>query len=324
MSSISRRGMLASTSALVLLGAKGAGAQAPAAGSAGPARAAQDSDWLHYASDLASTRYAPLDQINAGNFDRLEVAWRFDTNSYGPQRDAYYNATPLVVKGRLYTTAGTARHAVALDATNGQVLWTYSHNERGRTGTRAGAGFGLSYWSEGDDERILYVTRSYQLVCLDAKTGRPVPSFGTDGEVDLRQDWDQEVDPVRAVAGLHSPVLVVNDTLVVGTAAGFGSPSVQAFLRGYDARTGKRKWIFHTIPRKGQYGYESWSQEGQAEKATAVGVWAPMSADPELGLIYAGVELPATDVLGTGRIGNALFSESLVALDAETGAVGDD
>jgi quinoprotein glucose dehydrogenase len=306
MSSMNRRTVLG-TSAIALMGWSAAKAQTPAA--------AGDTEWLHYAKDLAATRYAPLDQINASNFNRLEVAWKFSTDALGPTMDAYYNATPLVAKGRLYTTAGNARYAVCLDGATGQLLWLYRHDEKGRLGTRGGAGFGLSYWTDGAVERIIYVTRSYQMVSLDAKTGLPDPTFGVGGEVDLRRDWDQEVDPTRAVVGLHSPPLIMGTTAVVGTAP---SANVKAYVRGFDVRTGKRKWIFHTIPMKGEFGYETW-RAGQAEAAGNTGVWAPMSADPELGLVYLPVEQPPTDILGQTRLGDTLYSQTLVAVDVETG-----
>ena len=278
--------------------------------------ASTDTDWRHYGGDLASSRYAPLDQINAENFNTLSVAWRFSTNALGRQLDAYYNATPLIVGGRLFSTAGNERYVVSLDGATGQQLWTYRHNEGRRLGTRGGSGFGLSYWNDGPVERILYVTRSYQLVSLDAKTGLPDPAFGVGGEVDLRKDWDQEVDPARPVAGLHAAPLIVGDTIVVGTAP---SAAVKAHLRAYDVRTGQRKWIFHTVPQKGEFGYDTWIEEGQAEATGATGVWAPMSADPELGLVYVGVELPPADLVGVSRKGSTLFAECIVALDIETG-----
>jgi quinoprotein glucose dehydrogenase len=309
-SRISRRQALLSTVAAAVTGATGARAQAPAAGG-GPA----NTDWLHMAADLASTRYAPLDQIDAANFNTLEVAWRFRTDNFGPRKDAYFNCTPLVVKGRLYATVGLERHLVCLDAATGSIIWTYRHDEKGRLGARPGSGWGASYWTDGAAERVLYVTRSYQLVSLDARTGLPDPAFGKDNEVDLRLDWDHEVDPRAAVVGLHAPPTIVRDVVVVGAASASTGPG---YLRGFDVRTGKRKWIFHTVPRKGEFGYDTW-QAGQAEAATNTGVWAPMSADAELGLVYAGVELPQADWLGVTRHGDALFTETLVALDVETG-----
>jgi quinoprotein glucose dehydrogenase len=304
---INRREMLATASAFALL--------APALAQAQGAAIA-DTDWLHYANDLASTRYSPLDQINAGNFNKLELAWRFSTNALGPRLDADYQSTPLVVKGRIYVTAGFRRDVVCLDAGTGEELWIHRYDEGERIGSRGGPGLGVGYWTDGTAERIVYVTRGYTMFSLDAKTGIPDPGFGTGGMVDLRQNDDQVMDPNKGVIGLHAPPLVVKNTVVVGAAPTLFS---KGYVRGFDIKTGQRKWIFHTIPMKGEFGYESWTTPGQAEAAGNTGAWAPMSADTELGLLYVPVELPQTDMIGVTRTGNNLFGETLVALDIETG-----
>lgn len=326
-----RREVLASVSGLALLpltaaraqGARTSRAQgAPRPGDAAPpsapaaGRAPPDTNWASYAADTAATRYAPLDQINGANFNQLEVGWRFKTDNYGPHPDSYFSATPLIVNKRLYCTVGLNRDVVCLDPGTGELLWSYRHDEKGRHGIRAGAGWGLAYWSDAREERILYVTRSYQLVSLDAKTGLPDPKFGDGAELDLRKDWDHDVDSKAAIIGLHAPPTVVRNTVVVGAASPETGPG---YLRGFDVRTGKRKWIFHTVPRKGEVGYDTWLEAGSAEKATNTGVWAPMSADPELGVVYAGVELPKNDYEGIARHGDDLFSQTVVALDCETG-----
>ena len=304
---INRRDMLASASAFTLLGACQAMAQI-----ARPA----ETNWIHYANDVGSTRYAPLDQIHAGNFDRLEPAWRYSTNALGRRLDADFMATPLVVNGRLYTTAGFGRDVVCLDAGTGEELWMHRHDEGARIGSRGGAGLGVGYWNDGTNERIVYVTRGYSMFSLDAKTGQPDLAFGTGGTVDLRLNDDQTMDPNRGIIGLHATPLVVNDTIVVGSAPTIDS---KGYVRGFDIRTGARKWIFHTIPRKGEFGYDTWTTPGQAEVAGNTGAWGSLSADPELGLVYVPVELPQTDTVGTTRTGANLFGETLVALDIETG-----
>ena len=145
-------------------------------------------EWPTYGGDLASTRYSPLDQINATNFSKLQLAFRFKTENLGPRPEFQFQGTPLMVNGRLFTTAGTRRAAVALDATTGEMLWMHSINEgkRGEAAPRQLSGRGLSYWSDGKEERIIYVTPGYQMVALDAKTGERVANFGTDGIVDLK------------------------------------------------------------------------------------------------------------------------------------------
>jgi quinoprotein glucose dehydrogenase len=301
---------------------------APLAGSAARAQAAApaDTEWRAYGGNLASTRYAPLDQINAGNFSKLELAWRFKPDMLGPRPEYVFETTPLLIKGILYTTAGSRRDVVALDASNGEMIWMHGENEgeRGRDAPRQYSGHGVSYWTDGKEARIIYVTPGYRMIALDARTGMPVKSFGTDGVVDLKKNDDQEIDLVTGEVGLHSTPLIIKDVVVVGAAhlTGGAPPhrkNVKGYVRGFDVRTGKRKWIFHTIPRKGEFGYDSWIKPGQAEEAGNTGAWAQMSADPELGLVYLPVELPTGDYNGQYRHGAGLFGESLVAVDAETG-----
>ena len=165
----------------------------PIAGQSG----AKNGEWTTYGGDLGNTRYAPLDQINADNFSKLEVAWRFKTESLGPRPEYQFESTPLMVHGVVYSTAGTRRAVVALDAATGEQMWMHSEREgaRGEAAPRQLSGRGLSYWTDGRDERILYVTPGYRLIALDAKTGMPVSSFGKNGVVDLKQDNDQVDGP---------------------------------------------------------------------------------------------------------------------------------
>jgi len=282
-------------------------------------------EWSYYGGDLGSTRYSALDQINASNFNKLEVAWRFKTDMLGPRREFQLEATPLMVKGVIYTTAGTRRDAIALDAATGELIWNHSEIEgpRGAAAPRQLSGHGLAYWTDGKEERILYVTPGYRLIALNAKTGQLVPGFGVNGVVDLKKDDDQEMDLVTAEIGLHSTPIVAKNVVVVGAAhlAG-GNPKskthVKGYVRGFDVKTGKRLWIFHTIPLPGEYGYDTWEKDSASYTGNA-GVWAQMSADPELGLVYLPVELPTGDYYGGHRPGNGLFGESIVAVDIQTG-----
>ncbi len=318
MRDLSRRMVLSFPFVAALLGRTSAFAQ----GAAKPA----DTEWRYYAGTAASNRYAPLEQINAKNFNDLELAWRFKPDMLGPRPEYVYETTPLLIKGKLYTTAGSRRAVVSLDAASGEMIWMHSldEGERGRNAPRQYSGHGVSYWTDGNEARILYVTPGYQLVALDATTGIPVQDFGVNGVVDLKKDDDQEIDLVTGEVGLHSTPMIIKDVAVVGAAhLSGGAPrtrkNVNGYVRGFDVRTGKRKWIFHTIPRKGEFGYDSWAVPGQAEATGNAGVWAQMSADPELGLVYLPVELPTGDYNGQYRAGNALFGESIVAVDAETG-----
>src|SRR5205823_1332893 len=154
---------------------------------------ARNGEWTTYGGDLASTRYAPLDQITKDNFNKLEVAWHFKTENLGPRPETNLEATPLMVNGVVYSTAGSRRAVVALDAATGELLWTHSEREgrRGENAPRNLSGRGLAYWSDGRQERILYVTPGYRLLALDAKTGFPIPGFGQTGVVDLKLEDDQ-------------------------------------------------------------------------------------------------------------------------------------
>ena len=214
-----------------------------------------------------------------------------------------------MVGGVLYTTAGSRRSVVAIDATTGETLWVHREVEgkRGEEAPRRLSGRGLAYWTDGRVERIVYVTPGYQMIGLDAKTGALVPNFGKGGRVDLKLEDDQEMDPITGDIGLHAAPIIVKDVVIIGAAHTEGSRPVsrrndKGYVRGYDVRTGKRLWIFHTIPRPGEYGYDTW-QSGSEEYTGNTGVWAQMSADEELGLVYLPVEMPTGDYYGGHRPG---------------------
>ena len=287
---------------------------------------AANGEWQTYGGDLGSTRYAPLDQINGDNFKDLEVVWRFKTNNLGPRPDYNYQATPLMIDGVLYVTAGSRRNVVALDAATGQMLWMYRLNEgeRGANAIRRMSGRGVTYWTDGhSDERIFFVTIGYQLVGLDAKTGRPIADFGSDGIVDLKQNNDQYIDPLSGEIGWNSAPVVARDVVIVGAShrAGSAPPSrenVKGYIRGFDVRTGRRKWIFHTIPLSGEFGRDTWLNDSAVYTGNT-GVWTHLTVDAELGIVYLPIEIPTGDYYGGHRPGDNLFGESLVAVDLETG-----
>jgi quinoprotein glucose dehydrogenase len=287
---------------------------------------AKKGEWPTYGGDLGHTRYSPLDQITAGNFGSLEIAWRFKTDNLGPRPEFNFQSTPLMVGGRLYSTAGTRRAAVALNAATGELLWVHSEDEgaRGAAAPRQLSGRGLAYWTDGTQERILYVTPGYRLVALDARTGSRVPTFGKDGIVDLKTDFDgQQLDLVNAPVGLHATPIVAGNIVLVGAAFETGANpksrrNVRGAVRGFDARTGKLLWTFRTIPQPGEFGNETWENDAWAYTGNT-GVWAQISVDEELGMAYLPVELPTHDYYGGARPGNTLFGESLVAVDLKTG-----
>ena len=285
----------------------------------------KNGEWTTYGADLGNTRYAPLDQINGENFSKLEIAWRFKTDSLGARPEYQFESTPLMVKGKVYSTAGTRRAVVALDAASGELLWMHSENEgpRGAAAPRQLSGRGLSYWTDGKEERILYVTPGYRLIALDAKNGQPISSFGRSGVVDLKLEDDQTMDLVTGEVGLHSAPTIAGNTIFIGAAHLSGGvprskTNEKGYIRGFDVRTGKRLWIFHTIPRPGEFGNDTWLNDSWSYTGNA-GVWGQISVDEELGMAYLGVELPTGDYYGGHRPGNNLFGESIVAVDLKTG-----
>jgi quinoprotein glucose dehydrogenase len=285
----------------------------------------KDTEWPTHGADLAGSRYRPLDQINASNFNKLEIAWHFKTESIGNRPEFKLEGTPLMINGVLYATAGSRRAAVALDAASGELLWVHGEHEgaRGAAAPRQLSGRGLAYWTDGKEERVLYVTPGYRLICLDAKTGGLVKTFGKDGVVDLKLDDDQTIALVDGEIGLQSAPIVAKDTIIIGAAfrEGMTPKSMhnnKGFVRGFDVRTGKRLWIFHTIPMKGEPGYETW-EKGSAEYTGNTGVWTQVTVDEQLGLVYLPVESPTGDYYGGHRPGNNLYGESLVCVDLKTG-----
>jgi quinoprotein glucose dehydrogenase len=282
-------------------------------------------EWRAYGGNVAQHRYSPLDQVNKDNFSKLEVAWRFKTDSLGPRPEFNLQATPLMVGGVLYTTAGSRRAVVALDAATGEMLWMHSENEgkRGESAPRQLSGRGVAYWSDGRNARIVYVTPGYRMLALDAKTGVPIPGFGRNGVVDLKEEADQELDLITGEIGLHAAPMIAQDVIIVGAAHLSGAApksrvNAKGYVRAYDVRTGKRLWTFHTIPKAGEFGFDSW--EGDSASYTGnTGMWAMMAVDEELGIAYLPVESPTGDYYGGHRPGNGLFGESLVAVDLKTG-----
>ncbi len=258
---------------------------------------------------------------------RSEIAWRIKTDNFGDRPEYKLEGTPLMVNGVLYATAGSRRAVIALDPGTGELLWIHGEHEgkRGGAAPRQLSGRGLAYWSDGKEERILYVTPGYRLICLNAKTGQPVSSFGTDGFVDLKLNDDQDIFPdlTAGEIGIQSAPVVAGNIVIVGAAFREGMTprsmrNNKGYVRGFDVRTGKRLWIFHTIPKKAEFGYDTW-EKGSAEYTGNTGVWTQITVDKQLGLVYLPVESPTSDFYGGHRPGNNLFGESLVCVDLKTG-----
>jgi quinoprotein glucose dehydrogenase len=286
---------------------------------------AKNGEWTSYGGDLGNTHYSPLDQIRRDNFYQLQVAWRFKTENLGPRPEFNFEGTPLMAKGVVYATAGTRRSVVALDATTGELLWVHGENEgrRGQNAPRQLSGRGLAYWTDGNEERILYVTPGYQLVALNAKTGNRISTFGKDGMVDLKTDDDQEIDLLNSEIGLHAAPVVAKDVVIVGAAHKPGGiptakANVKGYVRGFDIKSGKRLWIFHTIPKPGEFGFDTWEKDSWSYTGNT-GVWGQITVDEESNTVFLPVELPTGDYYGGHRPGNGLFGETLLAVDLHTG-----
>ena len=285
---------------------------------------AKNGEWRTYGGDLGSTRYSPLDQINASNFNKLEVAWRFKTDSLGPRPEFNFEGTPLMANGVLYATAGSRRAVVALDPATGELLWM--HSEQGRPARRRGAAAALGPRAGVLDRR----PGGAHLVCharLSARRagredGRGRRASAGSGVVDLKLDDDQQMDLITGEVGLHAAPIVARNVVIVGAAHWSGANAQESrerergYVRGFDVRTGKRLWIFHTIPQPGEFGNDTWEKDSWSYTGNT-GVWGQISVDEELGLAYLPVELPTGDYYGGHRPGNGLFGESLVAVDLQ-------
>ena len=305
-----------------------------------PSVAATTGEWRWLNSDPQSTRYSPLDQINKDNFGHLKIAWRWQPvippapSSLGgtaqgngdPQLAIYRSeATPIMANGVLYESAGGQRVVAALDAATGKELWRWNgidEHGRDRKAPRRNAGRGVAYWTDGRDERIFVVTTGFYLVALDAHTGVPVKSFGDAGAVDLMAELHVDFDHVSRI-GNSSPPMVYRNTVIVPPALeeGFTPDQMRntpGYVMAFDARSGKQKWAFHTVPKEGEFGADTWEAKSNSYTGNT-GVWAPVSIDPELGRAYLPVESATDDYYGGHRLGSDLFANSIVCVDLETG-----
>jgi glucose dehydrogenase len=310
----------------------------------------QAGEWRYLGGDAWNTRYQPATEIDASNFNNLELAWQWSGLSFGDQGASLMRSTPSYVDGVLYTVAGNRRHVVAIDAATGATIWSFREPDtfRYEYSMRAGYGKGVAY-HEIDGRGVIYIsTPARFLYALDAATGRPLdnwgrgvdlPGFAKSGVVDVLEDqargwgpWEdleQPWDPYQGIpleigyATASSPPIVVNGVVVVGTSheQGYNQTRIENVpgdIVAYDARTGDMKWKFHVIPRPGEFGHETWENDAWRWSGN-IGSWAPMSADPELGLVYIPTKGGVLDYYGGFRPGDNLFGNSIIALDVETG-----
>ena len=266
--------------------------------------ASQDRDWPVYGGGPEDTRYSPLAQINRQNVKELQVAWRYDTGEAGGLQ-----TNPLIVDGVLYGLTPTQK-VFALDAANGKLLWKFDSGIVGHQPDR-----GMATWTDGKHRRLLAGVMNY-VYALDANTGKPIPTFGEGGRIDLRENLGR--DPKSVVFAMTSPGVVYKDLLIVGGREPESLPCAPGDIRAYDVQTGKLRWIFHTIPRPGEFGYGTWPPA--AWKYTgAANNWAGMAVDTERGIVYVPTGSASSDFYGADRAGDDLFANCLLALDANTG-----
>ncbi len=273
--------------------------------SAHAASGTKQQDWPVYGGDVMQDRYSSLTQINRKNVSRLRVAWTLRTGKQGGLQ-----TNPLIVGGVLYGLTPT-QEVFALDGATGKKLWTFTSGKPGLQPVR-----GLSYWTDGKQKRLFVGLLSY-LYALDPATGKPLASFGDNGRIDLRKDLGEE-DVADSFAALTTPGVIYKDTIIVGFRAPETKPALRGDIRAYDVHTGQLRWIFHTIPRPGEPGYETWPAHAWKQSGSANN-WAGMALDRERGIIYVPTGSAVDDFYGGDRLGDDLFADTLLALDANTG-----
>jgi quinoprotein glucose dehydrogenase len=261
-------------------------------------------DWPAYGGAPENTHYSSLAQINRSNVKELAVAWSFDTGEQGGLQ-----TNPIIVDGVLYGITPTQK-VFALDAASGQLIWKFDSGIKGTQPDR-----GLAYWASGKDKRILVGVMNF-LYALDAGTGKPVPSFGKEGRIDLREDLGRNPETQSVV--LTSPGIIYKDLIIVGGRNPETLPAAPGYVRAYDVRRGKLRWTFHTIPQPGEFGYETWPKEAW-KYSGAANNWAGMAVDAKRGILYVPTGSAAFDFYGGDRLGDDLFANCLIALNAETG-----
>ncbi len=298
-----------------------------------------DGEWRSYAGDNGSTKYSPLDQIDAGNFGDLRIVWRWrsvdgnvDLESLPRREDGRpvsirgLQATPLMIDGVLYLTTALYQ-AAAIDAGTGETLWVHDPEAyQGGDPTHAYRSRGLAYWSDGDDARVFWGTSEAYLIAVDARTGEPVADFGDNGRVDLveglpRAERGSTNYQGRNLVGVASPPVITRDVVVTPTIISdfvIRREAPPGWVKGVDARTGDVRWTFRTIPQADDFGADTWLNESWRYSGNA-NIWPPLSADDELGYVYLPTGTPTSDYYGGHRLGDNLFAESIVAVDAETG-----
>lgn len=278
-----------------------------------PDTAVDYTDWSHYGGPSDGARYSSLSGINTENVHQLEVAWRYATGDATDR--SQIQCQPIVANGLLYATT-PALNVFALDPATGEEVWRFDPFQvLGGENSWAGTNRGVSYWEDGDEKRVLFGAGNW-LMAVDATSGKPILSFGDGGKVDLRKDLDTHREDFMIVA--NAPGVIYGDLIIIGMRLSEGLDAAPGHIRAYNVRTGKREWIFHTIPQKGEPGYETWDPEKIAQIGGANN-WAGMTVDHTRGIVYVPTGSATYDFWGGYRKGDNLYANSLIALNAQTG-----
>ncbi|MDG2303544.1 MAG: PQQ-binding-like beta-propeller repeat protein [Candidatus Binatia bacterium] len=272
-----------------------------------------DREWRTYLGDKAVSHHSKLTEINKENVSQLEIEWTYDSGDAHPSGGSQIQFNPLVVKGVLYGVSPSLR-LFALDATTGEELWSFEPDTSNESWTRSR---GVAFWEDGDDERILFGAGPH-LYALDARTGQRIPDFGDGGLVDLQEGLGRDVGDDMMGVVATTPGTIFEDLLILGSRVNEAAGAAPGHLRAFDVRTGKQRWIFHTIPRLGEAGHETWPKDAW-KTAGGANSWAGISVDEERGLAFVPTGSASPDFFGGDRAGDNLFANSLVALDARTG-----
>jgi quinoprotein glucose dehydrogenase len=274
-----------------------------------------DHEWTNHGGDPGHRQFSPLTQITRDNVHQLQVAWTYSSGDAREDNRSQIQCNPVVVHGVLYATSAQLK-TFALEAATGRELWVFDPFAAGAEEHSLGVNRGVAYWEEGDERRIL-VTAGERLYALDARTGRPIPTFGTNGSVNIKEGLGRDVDHLYVLS--NTPGAIYKDLLILGTRVSEGpGPSAPGHVRAYDVRTGAIRWRFNTIPYPGEFGYETWPPDAWT-RVGGTNPWSGISVDRERGLVFLPIGSAAFDFWGGNRHGENLFANTVLVLKADTG-----
>ena len=271
--------------------------------------------WETYLGDKTASHYSSLSQIDSSNVKQLKIAWQYHTGDADAQTHSQIQCNPIIINGVLFGTSPKLK-LFALDAATGKQKWLFDPFADTTKKAEVNANRGVTYWKDGDDKRIFFSAGSF-LYAINAETGQLILSFGNQGKIDLHDGLDRDVKSLYVVS--TTPGAIYKDLLILGTRVAEGGDAAPGHIRAYDVRTGKRKWIFHTIPQPGEYGYDSWENKDAWKYIGGVNNWAGMTVDEKRGVVYLSIGSATFDFYGGLRKGDGLFADCVLALDAASG-----